>query len=642
MRNLLHALDRDRLVAHLRGALLRDVVVGGRPLFALAEGPGAAAGTCAAPANALAAELLAQPEIRDADPAFADGVLDFVMAMEDAPLPCRRAAAGGIEVLRDSPTDFEILTPFHRFTGDLSAGMVRQQLRGDAPGDAQDPAQPGGMVLHTGNLVEFRIGRHRSGVDAEDTITHFALRRDRDGVVLVHESRITGTAGLFRPRQVEAGTLRYQYEIRTGSPLLRLSVTFTAAPKQRIGRLRLTTAVDQLGAEGLGLAEGRVATEATGWQDVGVPGAAGLKVWADGQPVPHLALARAGWPDQGPVLHLRPAAPSAVMSVKAIAARAGALHWLILRHGPADLPPGGTCTVREDRLLARGGRAEAAASAMAFAAEVGDAVQGLDLEAMPPSGAALNAVAIQLLMAAHGAYRATLPALRIAAMEAWLERRLAALMAGPATAADLGHAALAAEARLRAGARADQLGPLLQRILAAQSADGRFLAPGEAAASLADHAVVLLALARAVPCFEPSVLAEPIARALAAVQPGAVTLDDGTRTTTIEGLALLGAQPMPARDHALSLGLATRALCAILLAAEVRPEAVPAAALAHAQALHRQAVALLRPLVRPAGMALEVAPSPLGGSANPAGQAAVALGLLAPDATILRLAPVPA
>jgi hypothetical protein len=208
------------------------------------------------------------------------------------------------------------------------------------------------MVLHTGNLVEFRIGRHRSGVDAEDTITDFALRRNRDGVVLMHESRITGTAGLFRPRRVEAGTLRYQYEIRTGSPLLRLSVTFTAAPTQRIGRLRLTTAADQLGADGLGLAEGRVATEATGWQDIGAPGAAGLKVWADGQPVPHLALARAGWPGQGPVLHLRPAAPSAVMSVKAIAARAGALHWLILRHGPTDLPPGGTHTVREDRLLA--------------------------------------------------------------------------------------------------------------------------------------------------------------------------------------------------------------------------------------------------------------------------------------------------
>ena len=51
---------------------------------------------------------------------------------------------------------------------------------------------------------------------------------------------ITGTAGLFRARPVEAGTLRYEYEIRAASPLLRLSVTFTAAPGQRLRRLRLT------------------------------------------------------------------------------------------------------------------------------------------------------------------------------------------------------------------------------------------------------------------------------------------------------------------------------------------------------------------------------------------------------------------
>jgi hypothetical protein len=638
MRNLLHALDRDRLVAHLRGTMLRNLVVGDRRLIALAEGAGAEeGGFCATPANAIAAEMLAQPEIRDADPAFADGILDFVMAMADAPLPCRRAAAGGIEVLRENLDDFEILTPFHRFTGDLSAGVVRQELRGGP--------QAGAQVMHTGNLVEFRLDRHRNGVDAEDTITHFALRRTADGVVLMHESRITGTAGLFRSRQVEAGTLRYQYEIRAGSPLVRLSVTFTAAPRQRLRRLRLSTAVDQLGGGGLGMAESLVGAGPGGtmtWRDIGVPGVAGLSTWSDGKAVPHVALGRTGWPAQGPVLHIRPAVPDRVLSVKAVAQRAGALHWLILRYGPGDLAGGATWEVQEDRLLAAGGSAQAAASAMALAAQAGDSVLGLDLEAVPPSGAALNAVATQLLLTAHGAYRAPLPPARVAALETWFDRELAALMGGPAKAADLGHAALATEARLRAGSRAEPFGLLMQRMLATQTPEGRFLSPGEHAATLADHAVMLLALARAVPYFEPDLLAEPIARALAAVQPGTVMLTEGVRTSTVEALALVGAAPMPQQDYALAIGLMTRALGAVSLAGEVRPGAVPEEALAHAQALHRQAVALLRPLVRPAGMALEVASSPLGGAANPAGQAALMLGLMAPDATILRLAPVDA
>jgi len=44
----------------------------------------------------------------------------------------------------------------------------------------------------------------------------------------------------------------------------------------------------------------------------------------------------------------------------------------------------------------------------------------------------------------------------------------------------------------------------------------------------------------------------------------------------------------------------------------------------------------VRPLVRARGTVLEVMPSPLGGEASPAGQAAVVLGLTAPDAAILR------
>jgi len=284
MRNLLQATDRDRLVAHLRGPLKRDVTVGGQTLTALAEADGPEGGSfCATPGNARAAELLAQPDIRDGDPDFTDAVLDFVMAMEEAPFPCRRAGIGGVEVLRSDPRDFEVLTPFHRFTGNLAEGVVRQQMRG--PQELLPP------ILHTGNLVEFRIDRHRPCVDVETTIRDCALRRVSDGVVLMHESRITGRAGWLRPRDVEAGTLRYEYEITAASPMLRVTVTFTAATK--MSNLRVTTAVDDMGAGGLELAEASVGAGAA-WRPFAPPTAPGLAIWSENEPVAHVAIGAAG------------------------------------------------------------------------------------------------------------------------------------------------------------------------------------------------------------------------------------------------------------------------------------------------------------------------------------------------------------
>ncbi|MBU8543361.1 MULTISPECIES: hypothetical protein [Roseomonadaceae] len=621
MRNLLHATDRDRLVAHLRGTMLRDVTVGARRLMALSDSE--AAGFCAVPANAQVAELLAQPDIRDADPAFADGLLDFVMAMAETPLPCRRAALGATEVVRDDPRNFEIRTPFHRFTGDLSAGVVMQQMVDEA-------AAP---VVHTGNLVEFRAGRFRNGIDAEDTITDFALDRKDGAIILRHESRITGKAGLLRPRTTDIGTLRYDYTITPGSPILQLSVTFTA--RRRIGKLRLSTALDQLGAGGLDMAEGRVTGTNAEWRDFAAPQAAGVSVWAERQPVAHLAMGVAGWPETGPTLHLRPGAPDKVMSVKAIAARPQALHWVILRHGPVTLSVGEALVVREERLLAPGLAAEKAASIMAAAGPAGAAMAGLELDPLPPNGAALNAVATQLLFAARGAYRTALPAMRVAALQAWFDRQMAALQAGEPALPDLAGAILAAEARRRAGAEVP-LDALVRRLIGLQQPSGTFEDRPGLPASLVGQALALLAMARALPHLDPPLLADPIGRALAAVQPGLTELQDGGRLMRLEGLVLEGGAAYPLRSHAEALGLMARAATAVALVAELRPEALPLAAVNQAQALHRKAVALLRPLVRPQGQALVVQPSPLGGAPNAAGQAALVLGLTLPDAAMLQ------
>ncbi|HEV7266196.1 MAG TPA: hypothetical protein VGN83_14935 [Falsiroseomonas sp.] len=575
MRNLLQDADRDRLVAPLAGVLAGEVSLGGQRFRALAEAAGSALFPLAA--NAAAAELLLLPGLREAQGELADALLDFVMAMAEAEPACRRAVGGGIDMQREDPSDLDILTPFFRLTGDLTRGELRQAPR--APG--------GPVLLHSGNLVEFRIGRRRSCADVEEAITDCAVERQGDRVVLRHAGPIRGAAGLLAPRQVEAGRLEVAYELRPDSPVLRVTTRFTAA--RRLRGLRLTTALDALAEGGLGATAVRLRKGAA-WREPALPAAAGTARWAEGIPVSHLALGRAGWPEGAPVLHLRPLAPGGVASVTAAARRPGAVHWLLLRHGPVDLEAGGEMVVREDRLLAAGG--EVARVAAMMAAEPA----GLDLDPAPPSGAALNAVAAALLFDG-------LPEARRAALSAFAARH-AARVAAAEDPEELAWGLIGADSLRRAG---DAAAPgLMARLL--ERLEARLPA---GTGSLAAQAVALLACVRAARWPEGGRAAGALPRRLAPLAP-----EGGLLAAGVEALALVA-----------------RAAGAVVLAAG-EGVALPEATLAEAPALHRRAVNLLRPIIRPRDGQLVVAPH-RGPATAP--QALVTLALLAPDRLALAV-----
>ena len=608
MRNLLSATDQERLFALLRQRLARAVTVEGVGLIALAESEEAP--LCDVVANARAVEFLIQPAIRDGDSAFADGVLDFVIAMAEAPLPCRRLALGGLEIRRNDPRGFEILTPFHRFAGDLGTGVVLQWLRGNSAGRPGTALAP---LAHTGNIVQFHIGRHRSSVDAEDGIDRFGLEQQGDQVLLWHETPATGLAGLLRGRPVPAGRLRYEYRITGASPLMRLTVSFTAS--HALTELRLSTALDALSAEGLALAEAKV-QGAGGWRPLAPPSEPALTIWAEAPPVAHVALGQAGWPEGAPTVHLRPTAPGTVKDVKAVAEEAGALHWLVLRHGPADLAAGEAFSVSEDRLLAAGTSAEAAAQAM-----LAPGLDGTDLEPLSPSGAALLAVASQLLLDSARAYRAPLAPERRAVLADFFDRHLAALLAGTPAVEDLALALAAVETRLRDGAALQAtLEALAARLGAAQGGLGGFGAQG-----LPAHAAAILALARVARRLPDGPPLHPLGRAIRAIQPQDFAM------------AVAGAGATDPGRHAEGLGMLARALGAVLLAVEDASLPLGAEEAEAVQLLHRQAIGLLRPLVQPYEGMLEVRASMRGGGATPGSQAAVALGLMAPESLTMRL-----
>jgi hypothetical protein len=103
-----------------------------------------------------------------------------------------------------------------------------------------------------------------------------------------------------------------------------------------------------------------------------------------------------------------------------------------------------------------------------------------------------------------------------------------------------------------------------------------------------------------------------------AIQPGA----GGDRP----GLSIAGRRIEPAAELA-GVAILARAAGAVVLAREAGA-AIPRPTLDRALALHRTAIGLLRPQVRPVGGTLQVGPPD---RLAPGPQALVALALLAPD-----------
>ncbi|MGG5820338.1 hypothetical protein [Falsiroseomonas sp. HW251] len=579
MRNLLQDADRDRLVAPL-APLARAAGIGGRPHRALAEAEGSS--FLPVEANARAAELLLLPGIRDADPATADAILDFLMAMADAPMPCRRAVAAGLEAGRDDPRDVDVSTAFWRLGGDLGRGELTQTLRGGRA-----------AIRHGGNMVEFRAGRFATCADVEDAVVEQSVTRQDGRILLRHVSAIRGKAGWLWGSVAEAGRLAVTYEVTPGSPVLRVTASFTAS--RRLDRVRLTLSADALDEGGLGATAARIEEDGA-WRDMAMPAAPGGSSWSKGRPVSRMVIGAVGWPEGAPVLDLRPADPARVMSVTAEARQAGAVHWLIPRHGFVTLAAGETLTVSEDRYLGPALPDGAAAAAL----------EGMDLDAAPPSGAVLQAVAAALFFA--GTWQARMPEDRRAALAAFAERHFARIEAAAPDAMALAEAAVALDSLRRAGIG---WAASAQARVVAQLA-GMLDEKGVVSPLLPAQAMAALAFARAAGTVPEAMRA--LERALDAVGVPLSLADRPIDATQAEGLALLA-----------------RAAGAAVLAAEAGLQVAPGT-IERGRALHRAAVNLLRPMVQPRGGAL-VVQGPQG--FGPGLQAMATLALLAPERLVL-------
>lgn len=468
-------------------------VFGGRDHLALPESPGSP--WFDALGNALALEALSHPRLASNAAPLRDGIAAFLPALEDQGALRRRAGPGRLRIASDDTRRFHIETPSHVFTGDLWRGVLRQALRAD-------PARP--VALHTGNTVFFRLGGRAQRVDVENSIAACGIDPLPGGVRLFHESRIAGR-GLFGLTSRAIGRLRYAYEIRADTPVVRLSVLFT--PDDALpARLVLTTALDGM-SPGDGVAYDHVTGLAGGAPFARHDLPAGTAALQDG-PVETLGFHQGNGGPAALAIALRPHAPA---QARATVRAGGQLHWAVLRHeGP---------TVTEDRLVLAGHpRPDIDAI---FARHTRQ--DGRDLSLCPAPGLALQAIA------AYRLWRDRTGAAPDPALDAMLGRLRRALQPCE-TGAGLAGLVLAEEALARCGLASDH-GAALDALLEDERR-GRLDAPHARAAT-----VLALARSATLPAPAPG-LPAAVARCLAGLA-GDPPSDEVARSLLPRGLRAL-------------------------------------------------------------------------------------------------------
>ena len=621
MPDLLHVQERDRLLASLR-RLLRQVSLDGQPLSGLAHSAAPSAPVLTRD-NALAAELMAIPALRAADPALADSLLGFVLAMTEEAGPPPRGAlpptAPRAEILRADPRDLRVLTPWHEYGGDLTHGVLRQRLRGDGPE---------GEVLHTGNMLRFRfqggvpglLGRlslRARTLDVEEAVSAHGVQPEGAGVVMWHESalHVRPVAGL----RLLVGTLRYEYRASATDPVLRLTITLRAGNRAGLAGLRMTTALDAL-TDGV-VAPAHVLVGRAGAQSRRPAGPfAPEELLAEGA-IDSLHLWTAGPEEEALALHIRPRAPDQVFSIRA-QARAGVPHWLVLRHSIPDLPRGGTATLREDRLLARGvapGTPEAVLRTM----RAPDSLAGRD-PGQAGIAAPLAAMAANVLNAP--ALNPPIPRDRLARLREALDRQLAALPeeeGAALPAGELAPLALALDAAWRAGGLPRdrrRLRQILGQLVASASPEGAI------GGGLAGHGAAILALARAATLINEPWVTDALRQAVLALQP---------QGPASEGPGLAGA-PAEAKPSTQALAALLRGLRVVEHLAGAGRLSLDAETLARAASVREACLGLLSARLRAREDRLEVL-SAAEGEPDAPGTVALLLAVLSPDEVALSM-----
>ena len=326
----------------------------------------------------------------------------------------RRCGPPELRVVAADPRAFRIETAFFIVEGDLSKGVVRQSLRFN-DGRTIVAAQ------HTGNTLRFRHDGRATTMDVETSIDRFEIEQTSGRVILWHRSPVTTQTGLLRRTPKLLGYLRYSYTVDIDRQSIATTVELTTQPGVTLDGVTLSTALDQL-SKSIGVDYRCVAVRAQGVNHTVDRVTDGRKTLHAG-PAEYVGISQVGAsPGFSYGIHVLVRDSARLSAVIANGQKAGMLHWIVLSYAIGRVEAGATVSVAEERMLTGGGYYDALEHyETVLRAGLGG---GYDPSMTYDIGAELNAVAAQILLAAHGCYARPPSPERIATLTAWYDRHL--------------------------------------------------------------------------------------------------------------------------------------------------------------------------------------------------------------------------
>jgi len=359
------------------------------------------------------AELFAVPTVRDAHPALADAMLDYVLRLSPDRLIHRRAAVPELRLVSADPEKFHAYNSFFILTGDLTRGVICPSIR-------YNDERTRVVAQYSGNLIRFEYRRRRQAIDIEDSIKSWSIAEHPDRIVFSHTSVIRGRP--LTGNAIHVCDVTYQYTLWRARPSVEVSVTVQVVPGVTLDNVQITTAFDQI-SPACGFAAA-VVTLGDEVQSYLAPEQE--KVALNVGPADYLCLYESTCiPGFANGLHAHFKNSSMLDEIIAEGTRPGKYHWVYARYGLGKLQDGESRSIVEDRLLTGGGyyNKPHIYRQLMIAAETGNGE--IDPSVSYDIGAELNAVAVTLLFAKRGLYQVSPPSVeRLQSLKIWYDRHL--------------------------------------------------------------------------------------------------------------------------------------------------------------------------------------------------------------------------
>jgi SAM-dependent methyltransferase len=362
--------------------------------------------------TAKSAELFAVPRVRDAHPALADALIDYILRLSPKQLLHRRSAVPELKLKSSDPKNFAAFNSFFNLTGDLTQGMVCHSVR-------YNDDRTRVVAPYTGNVVWFTYQGRRHSVDIETTIKRWSIEEKGERIDFSHTSVIDGP-GLPGPEK-HLCDVTYRYTLWRHRPTVELAVTVSVAPDTDLEDVQITTAFDQISVGG----GCEIATVGLAGEFSSVPAPDTSPAAIHVGPADYLCLYEAEViPGFANAAHVRFRDASRIRDIVAEGSNRGFYHWVYPRYLLGDLGSEEAGTVVEDRLMTGGGYYDQPRIYHdLMAADAGGGT--IDPSVSYDVGAELNAIAVTLLFARQGLYSASPPdEARLIALKAWYDRHL--------------------------------------------------------------------------------------------------------------------------------------------------------------------------------------------------------------------------